>query len=73
LGITETNPNWDGKPLFTITGNSDPTINIPIPDDKKLGQSNFIILTYYYYDNGKLTKLKIGDDTSYQYTVINER
>lgn len=73
LGRTETNPNGDGNPLFTITGNLDPTINIPIPEGKKLGQSNFIILTYYYYDNGELTKLKIGDDTSYQYTVINER
>ena len=74
LGRTETNPNGDGNPLFTVTGNSDPTINIPIPEGKKLGQSNFIILTYYYIDNnGNLVKLKIGEDTSYQYTVINER
>lgn len=74
LGKTETNPDGDGKSLFTVIGNSDPTIDIPIPDDKKLGQSNFIILTYYYYnEDGELTKLKIGEDTSYQYTVINER
>ena len=75
LGRTETNPNGDGKALFNnISGSSDPTINIPIPEDKKLGQSNFIILTYYYEDsNGNLVKLKIGEDTSYQYTVINER
>lgn len=80
LGITEDYPNGYypegyGKKLFTQSASSDdPTIKIPIPTDKKLGNSNFIILTYYYLDSsGNLVKLKIGENTSYQYTVINER
>ena len=46
---------------------------IKITTDKQLGLNNYIIITYYYEDsNGNLVKLKIGEDTSYQYTVKNE-
>lgn len=68
LGMTDsTNStlqfNWDkdGYPYIKIS------------TDKQLGLNNYIIITYYYKDNdGNLVKLKIGDDTSYQYTVKNE-
>lgn len=51
----------DGYPYIKITA------------DKQLGLNNYIIITYYYEDsNGNLVKLKIGEDTSYQYTVKNE-
>ena len=70
LGKTDTTNN---KLVFGLDADRYPTLSIPIPSGSQLGLNNYIIITYYYQDsNGNLVKLKIGEDTSYQYTVKNE-
>ena len=70
LGMTDTT---NDKLMFKTDNDGYPIISISIPSDKKLGLNNYIIITYYYEDrDGNLVKLKIGDNTSYQYTVKNE-
>ena len=44
-------------------------IEIPIPEGKKLGTTNFIVITYYYEENGHLVKLSLNGNTNYQYYV----
>lgn len=47
----------------------DPYIEIPIPEGKKLGKTNYIIITYYYENNGNLEKLSINGKTMQQIYV----
>lgn len=69
LGRTDTS---NSKLEFGLDADNYPTISIPIPNGMQLGLNNYIIITYYYLDSqGNLVKLKIGEDTSYQYTVKN--
>lgn len=69
LGRTDTT---NDKLVFGLDADNYPTLSIPIPSGKQLGLNNYIIITYYYLDGeGNLVKLKIGEDTSYQYTVKN--
>ena len=49
--------------------NNYPYIEIPIPEGKKLGKTNFITITYYYEDNNNLVKLSINGKTVQQYYV----
>lgn len=44
-------------------------IEIPIPEGKKLGTTNFIVITYYYEENGHLVKLSLNGNTNHQYYV----
>lgn len=58
---------------FGLDADKYPTLSIPIPSDKELGLNNYIIISYYYKDkDDNIQLLKIGENTSYQYTVKNE-
>lgn len=58
---------------FGLDADRYPTITIDIPEGQQLGLNNYLIITYYYQSkDGKVTKLKIGENTSFQYTVKNE-
>ncbi len=73
LGRTDATDSASNKLVFKQDKDGYPTIEIPIDSGKELGLNNYIIITYYYLDaEGRLTKLKFGESTSYQYTVKNE-
>lgn len=70
LGKTDTTNN---ELRFGVDADLYPTITIDVPEGKQLGLNNYVIITYYYQDkDGRLQKLKIGENTSFQYTVKNE-
>lgn len=58
-----------GNIIYKLDKDNYPYIEIPIPDGKKLGKTNFITITYYYEDNGNLIKLSINGKTLQQYYV----
>ena len=58
-----------GNITYKLDKDNYPYIEIPIPEGKKLGKTNFITITYYYEDNGNLVKLSINGKTIQQYYV----
>ena len=58
-----------GNITYKLDKDNYPYIEIPIPEGKKLGKTNFITITYYYEDNGNLIKLSINGKTIQQYYV----
>lgn len=58
-----------GSITYKLDKDNYPYIEIPIPEGKKLGKTNFITITYYYEDNGNLVKLSINGKTIQQYYV----
>lgn len=58
-----------GDITYTFDKNEHPYISIPIPEGKKLGTTNFIVITYYYEENGHLVKLSLNGNTNHQYYV----
>ena len=58
-----------GDIIYTYDKDVDPYIEIPIPEGKTLGKTNFITITYYYEENGNLIKLSINGKTVQQYYV----
>lgn len=58
-----------GDIIYTYDKDGYPYIEIPIPEGKTLGKTNFITITYYYEENGNLIKLSINGKTVQQYYV----
>ena len=58
-----------GSITYKLDKDNYPYIEIPIPEGKKLGKTNFITITYYYEENGNLVKLSINGKTIQQYYV----
>ncbi len=58
-----------GNIIYKLDKDNYPYIEIPIPEGKKLGKTNFITITYYYEDNNNLVKLSINGKTVQQYYV----
>ncbi|MGM9876533.1 MAG: hypothetical protein ACI310_04805 [Bacilli bacterium] len=58
-----------GDIIYTLDKDGYPYIEIPIPEGKTLGKTNFITITYYYEENGNLIKLSINGKTVQQYYV----
>ena len=58
-----------GDIIYTYDKDGYPYIEIPIPEDKTLGKTNFITITYYYEEDDNLVKLSINGKTIQQYYV----
>ena len=58
-----------GDIIYTYDKDGYPYIEIPIPEGKTLGKTNFITITYYYEENSNLIKLSINGKTVQQYYV----
>lgn len=58
-----------GDIIYTYDKDGYPYIEIPIPEGKTLGTTNFITITYYYEENGNLIKLSINGKTVQQHYV----
>ena len=68
--IGKTSSGDTGEIMFTLSGEY-PSIEITMPNNKYLGNNNYILITYYYEDtNGDLVALNIGGKTVNSYGVI---
>lgn len=55
--------------VFTLDSDKFPYLTINLPDDKEFGENNVINITYYYLDSeGKISVLKLNNETVFDYT-----